>query len=203
MSGQMPFFLTGANAKIKLDGRTIAFATDFSYTVEVVHAAPQLLVMYEVANVEPLAYKVTGSMTIIRYAANMKDFVDKQGGKAPNGVSNKGNGIGATEPGNGLRDIAKTTLGGGMHHGMAYHSLDPSKLKNAMKFDVELYQKGQQLGGTQENQAFARLRECRISKISGSVNRNGMAQEQLSFQAIYLDQDSFKASMSGLGQQFL
>ena len=202
MAGQSPFFLTGANAKIKLDGKTIAFATDFSYSVQVVHATPQLLGMYEVANVEPMAYRVTGSMTVIRYAANMKGFVEDDGRVAPSGVNEKGNGIGALEPG-GLTGVVKSTIGVSMNSGMAYHSLDPSKLQNAMKFDVELYQKGQRSDGTTSSQAFARLRDCRIIRVDGGVNKNGMAQEQLQFQAIYLDQDSFEAAMSGLGQQFL
>jgi len=202
MAGKTPFFLTGANAKIKLDGRTMAFATDFSYSVEVVHATPQLLGMYEVANVEPMAYKVTGSMSVIRYAKNMKEFLESNGAYAPGGVNIKGNGVGAMEPGKGVRDIAKMTLGGGMHHGQAYYSLDPSKLSNAMKFDVELYQKGFYADKTQA-QAFARLRDCRIVRVDGGVTKRGMATERWHFQAIYLDQDSFQAGMSGLGQQFL
>jgi hypothetical protein len=202
MAGQSPFFLTGANAKVKLDGKTIAFATDFSYSVQIEHATPQLLGMYEVANVEPMLYKVTGSMTVIRYAKNMKEFVEKDNRVAPDGVSKKGNGIGALEPG-GVSGVLKSTVGVSMNSGQAYHSLDPSKLQNAMKFDVELYQKAQRSDGTQESQAFARLRDCRIVRVDGGVTKRGMAIEKIQFQAIYLDQDSFQAAMSGLGQQFM
>lgn len=203
MAGQSSFFLTGANAKIKLDGKTIAFAADFSYSVEVVHATPQLLGMYEMANIEPLAYKVTGSMTIVRYAKNMKEFIEDDGRVAPAGVNKSGNSIGGLLPTNKVKAAVQSTVGLGMNHGQAYDSLDPSKLKSAMKFDIELYQKGERRDGTKDVQAFARLRECRLIRVDGGVAKRGMATEKWTFQAIYLDQDSFQAGMSGFGQQFL
>ena len=201
MAGQSPFFLTGANAKIRLDGKTIAFATDFSYSVQIEHATPQLLGMYEVANVEPLVYRVTGSMTIIRYTKNMKQFVEAMGRTAPHGVNEAGNGIGALEP-SGLKGALQSTVGISMNSGQAYHSLDPSKLQNAMKFDVEVYQKALMNDGGGTTQAFCRLRDCRIVRVDGGLTKRGMATEKIQFQAIYLDQDSFQAAMSGLGQQF-
>ena len=198
MAKLSPFFLTGANAKIKLDGKTIAFATDFSYSVVVEHATPQLLGMYEVANVEPLVYKVTGTLTIIRYTKNMKDFMEAHGRTTPPGVSNKGNGIGAMGPTWGNKWGSRFDQF--MHSGHVNKSLDPSQMKDAMKFDIEVYQKS--FDDTDPLQAFVRLRDCRITRIDGGVTKRGMATEKIQFQAIYLDQDSFEAAMSGLGQQF-
>ena len=45
MSGMVPFFLTGANAKIRVNGRTMAFCTNVSYSTRVMHKNPKILGM--------------------------------------------------------------------------------------------------------------------------------------------------------------
>ena len=74
MAGQTPFFLTGANAKIRVNGVTLAFCTNLSYSIAVNHATPQVLGMYEGSSVEPLSYRVTGSFTIIKYTARITSY---------------------------------------------------------------------------------------------------------------------------------
>jgi hypothetical protein len=208
-----PIFITGANAKIKLNGMTVAFATDISYTVEVAHATPQLLGMYEAANVEPLSYRVSGTLTIIRYAKNMKNFLDPN---TPKGVSDTGNGIGAYGPG-GFN--IKTVLG---NDGKANQSLDPKEFDNAVKFDIEIYQKAVNNvktnkknvltsmvsdfftpGASSEMQAVARLRDCRLVRTDFTLSKRSPAIQKFAFKAIYLDEDSFRADASGIGQEFM
>lgn len=47
MAGVKPMFLTGANAKIKVNGITLAYCTNLSYSVKVAHATPTVLGMFE------------------------------------------------------------------------------------------------------------------------------------------------------------
>ena len=61
MAGSKPFFVTGANAKLVLNGKTIAFGTDLSCSVVISHQTPHVLGMYEGVSVEPLSYNVGGS----------------------------------------------------------------------------------------------------------------------------------------------
>ena len=82
--------LTGANAKVIVNGLTLAFATDISYNITVKHANPKVLGMYETQEFTPLAYDVVGSFTIIRY---VRDAVNTAGG-GPFGAKGVGNGIG-------------------------------------------------------------------------------------------------------------
>ena len=93
MAGIRPQFITGANAKIKLNGKTLAFCTDLSYSIQILTQTPKVLGMYEGSSVEPLGYNVTGSFTVIRYA---KDVRAATGGKAPQGMAQNdaGNGVG-------------------------------------------------------------------------------------------------------------
>lgn len=199
MAKLAPFFLTGANAKIKLNGKTMAFVTDLTYAVEVPHAAPTLLGNYEPTSLEPLAYKVKGSFTLLRYINGVAESLRDQGFKTPSGVNDQGNGVGAWGPsgGNGITDFLARN-GIGSNDGQAQRALNPADFDNSVRFDIEIYQKV--AGGGQC--AVARLKDCRINLANFSISKKSPAMQAFSFQAIYADEDSFVTSMSGEGQQF-
>lgn len=182
MSGKKPFFLTGANAKIKVNGVTLAYAVDLAYSVKVEHATPTVLGMYEPSSVEPLSYSVTGTFTVIRYVAEMQE---KVGGGAK--TSNKGNGAGTWGRDAGL---LKTT-------GRAYESFVPSKLSTSSSFSIEIFQKYS--GGSMP---VAKIRDARITASDFQIDKKSTAMQRFSFTALYADEDSFIADFSGDGQQF-
>jgi hypothetical protein len=134
-----PFFLTGANAKIKLNGKTMAFCTDVSYSIDIIHQTPKVLGMYEGSSIEPLGYSVSGSFTVIRYAKDAAKAI----GNHPNGTTanDAGNGVGNWGGvwGGKTGDIlARNGIG---NDGRANEALDPSKFFNGTSFDIEIYQK--------------------------------------------------------------
>ena len=95
MAGQAPFFLTGASAKIKLNNITLAFCTDISYTIDVVHKKPRVLGMYEPVSIEPMSYNVSGSFSVVRYVGGVDGILKQFGQQSAPSVSDKGgNGIG-------------------------------------------------------------------------------------------------------------
>lgn len=218
MAGIKPFFITGANAKIKLNGKTIAFCTDLTYSVKVDHKTPKVLGMYEGSSVEPLGYTVAGSFTVIRY---IKDVPSSTGNTAPagNGVGNWGsvwdkNNIGGFAAANGIGN-----------DGRAHEALNPSKLAGGTTFDIQIYQKTSSSrpelksnktlnnisnilsGGTATEVSsdlfgVANIRNCRITDSVFSINKRGLATQRFSFVALYVDEDSFVADFSGSGQQF-
>jgi hypothetical protein len=231
MSGIKPFFITGANAKIKLNDKTLAFCTDISYSIQVLTQTPKILGMYEGSSVEPLGYSVSGSFTIIRYAKDAKANI---GGKAPNGVAanDAGNGSGnwgGTWGGNASDFFARNGIG---KDGRANEALDPSKFANGVTFDIEIYQKtppqagdsqsvvdiagraaqnalsvlggGNNLSGSGVGNAIgvAKIRNCRITQADFQMTKKGAATQRFNFIALYVDEDSFVADFSGKGQQF-
>ncbi len=193
MAKLAPFFLTGANAKVKLNGLTLAFVTDLSYVVDVNHAAPTLLGNYEVASLEPLSYKVSGTFTIIRYIDGVSTELKSKGYSVPNGINDAGNGVGKWGPGGFFQRNGIFS-----NDGQAQKALNPAELDNAVRFDIEVYQKV--AGGGQC--AVARLKDCRIARASFTINKKSPAMQNFIFKAIYADEDSFVTSMSGEGQQF-
>ncbi len=198
MAKLAPFFLTGANAKIKLNGKTFAFVTDLSYAVEVPHASPTLLGNYEPTSLEPLAYKVKGAFTLLRYINGVAPALRDQGYKTPMGVNDQGNGVGAWGPGNNDFNDALARNGIGGNDGQAHRALNPADLDNSVRFDIEVYQKVAGGGLC----AVARLKDCRINLANFTISKKTPAMQTFSFQAIYADEDSFVTSMSGEGQQF-
>lgn len=189
MSGLAPFFITGANAKIKMNDKTIAFCQDFSYTVNVKHAAPKVLGLYEVDGLEPLSYEVSGSFSVIRYARDLKGYLEEEGYGVPKGVSDDGNGLGS------FSSSGKTFFDS---DGRAGDNLDPSALKYATTFDIEIYQKS-----AAGQVAVARVRNCRVERADFSLaGKAAPATQRFTFRAIFADEDSFLAGFSGTGQQF-
>lgn len=227
MSGIRPFFITGANAKIKVSGKTMAFCTDISYSVQVMTQTPKVLGMYEGSSVEPLGYSVSGSFTIIRYAKDAKK--DIGGGKFPVGVNDNGNGVGNWGGvwGNNVGDFfARNGVG---NDGRANEALDPSKFANGTTFDIEIYQKTPPQGGPNQGLdavigravqstldilgggnggsagdtvGVAKIRNCRITRADFQLNKKGVATQRFDFVALYADEDAFVADFSGQGQQF-
>lgn len=193
MAGKKPFFITGATAKVKVNGLTLAYCTNISYSVSVNHATPRVLGMYESTGIEPLSYSVTGSFSVVRYAADAKSEISG----SPNGVSNGGNGIGNWGP-DGINKRLKEGFNFDKADGRAYHNLVPRHLNKATGFEIYIYQKAK--GG--EQISVARIRDARITKSDFTLSKQSAAMQTFQFTAVYADEDSFLADFSGVGQQF-
>jgi hypothetical protein len=194
MSGVHPFFITGAKAKVKVNGKTLAFCTDLTYSVQVLTQTPKILGMYEGSSVEPLGYTVSGSFSVIRYAKDAKANI---GGKPPNGVSDNGNSIGnwGSAWGNGAGDFfARNGVG---NDGRANEALDPSKFQNGVTFDIQVYQKT-----PKGDIGVANIRNVRVTQADFQIQKRGAAVQKFNFVALYADEDSFVADFSGQGQHF-
>lgn len=222
MAGVVPFFVTGSNCKIRVNGVTLAYATDFRYSVSVPHAKPRALGTYEANSFEPLAYDVSGSFTIFRYIEGAVDAAKRSGAtvttpgvnfksltqatlgnaesptfssgaSAPQGASNLGNGAGSFTP-NPTDFIANTI--GDPSDGRAQNSFNPIKLNEGMVFDIEFYQKMPD-GGTS---GISRVRNCRFELMEAEITKKSVMLQSFRFIGQYLDEDSFIADESGQGQ---
>ena len=188
MAGMKPFFLTGANAKIKVNNVTLAYCTNLSYSITVNHASPKVLGMFEPTSIEPLGYTVTGSFTVIRYIADAKDRI---GGVAPHGANEAGNGIGKWGKQGLLQGLSTS-------EGKTYDNLNPAKMDKAIGFTIDIYQK---LPGA-VTQSVAKIREARITRADFNIAKGSAATQTFQFTALYVDEDSFLADFSGQGQQW-
>ena len=198
MAGKKPFFLTGGNARIIVNGVTLAFVTNLNYTTTVRHTAPRVLGKYEVEEHQPLSYEVNGAFTVIRYA---KGLVSELGSAhVPEGVSDRGNGVGAWTQG-GAGHYVRKALGlpntNLQFDGRADDSFNPSRFFQSQQFDIEV----RQMVHDQCGQIVAKIRDCRITSSDFSVSKRGAATETFQFKAVFADGDNFTARKSGVGQE--
>lgn len=185
MSGIKPFFITGANSKIKLNGKTMAFCTDISCSVQILTQTPKVLGKYEGSSVEPLGYTVSGSFTLIRYAKNAVSNIKG----APRHTVNSGNGMGNwTDTGIG----AATDI-----------QANPADLSNGSTFDIEIYQKTEPSLGKFDQLGVMRIRNARITQADFSLSKKNVATQRFNFVALYADEDSFRADFSGQSDLFV
>lgn len=196
MAGIRPTFITGANAKVRVNDKTLAYCTDLSYSVQVLTQTPKVLGMYEGSSVEPLGYTVSGSFSVIRYA---KDVQENVGGKAANGLAanDAGNGVGnwGGAWGGKVGDfLARNGVG---NDGRANEALDPSRFSNGVTFDIQVYQKT-----PNGDIGVANIRNVRITQADFNLQKKNAATQRFNFVALYVDEDSFVADFSGVGQQF-
>ena len=142
MAGKTPFFLTGSNARILLNNKTVAYATNISYRISVKHATPRVLGRAEVEVIQPLTYDVMGTLSIIRYGRGLQSFFAES---APNSVNNLGNSIGSYSSASSNGAIG-AALGiptpDGQWDGRADESFNPSKFFQSKMFNIEIRQTG-------------------------------------------------------------
>ena len=193
MAGLKPFFLTGANAKIMVNNKTLAYVNNLTYSINVNHATPTVLGMYEPSSVEPLSYVVTGSFSVVRYIAD----ITSDTGSSPVGVQERGNGVGSWGAESASQKFGAGLDFGSSADGRVYDNLNPKELHKATGFQIEIYQK---FNGGQR--AVAKIRGARITKADFSLSKKSVATQTFNFTATYADEDSFIADFSGLGQQF-
>lgn len=200
MTGIKPFFITGANAIIKIGGVTVAFATDVSYRISVKHASPRVLGRFEVERHQPLAYDVSGTFTIFRYVNGVYDEIGlsptqvKKEQSAGNGIGNMGN---DASP---IADLVGLLDGNGLR---INDQLDPSAMLRGSVFDIDIYQRASQTVSREalDNFQFAKLRRCRITEAELRVQKRSAATQTFRFVAQYADEDTFTAGKSGVGQE--
>lgn len=185
MAGVRPGFITGASARIKLFGKTFAYATDVSYNISVEMLPIETIGKYEVHSNEPIGYRVGGSFSVIRYskAARAAGIEDP-----------------ATNKGNSPADVDSQMKA----------QLDPSQLLTSQTFDMEIFQRLTgptgvgELNGVNDQQFILKLQDCRITSRSGSLNRRGVLVENYAFVGVLgHDMDATNGIVGSSGAQDL
>src|ERR1035437_356562 len=119
MAGKKPSFITGANAKIKVGGKTFAYAADVSYQIAIDTIPIETMGRYEAVSNEPVNYSVAGELSVVRYT----------------GIANKNNMAGAAANGNGLGNVNYKTGGN------AADEINPANMLISQTWDLNVYQK--------------------------------------------------------------
>lgn len=170
-----PIFITGANAKLKVDGKTMAYAQDVSYSVSIDTIPIETMGRYEAVTNEPVNYSVAGEFAIVRYTAAAVT--------AAVGID------GSATGGNGLGNIKGTA---NPTHTLSSH-VNPGKLLESITWDLEVYQKG---AGAGTNAPVIKVKDCRITRKSGGLNKRGILVERISFVGLLHEDESMTGTLA-------
>jgi len=170
MSGKQSAFITGANARIKIDGITLAYCTDVSYNIAVQTIPIETMGTYEVRDNTPVSYTVDGAFSIIRYTAKAANLDPTN--PAITNPATTGNAPGAI-------NIAEGTLNS---------HLNPAALLASGTFDLTINEQlagATGTGSTDEN-VFV-IKDCRLTRRGMTLNKRG----------VYVDQYAFVGVLAG------
>lgn len=177
MAGQKPGLVTGSNAKLKFGTKTLAYATDVSYSVDVSVVPVEVMGRYEVITNEPIATNVRGTFTIVRYTKE-----GNAGAGLPDSSSN-GNGVGKFG-----------TQGTTEKSGQA-NAFNPGQMLTTSTVDLEIFQR-KVSGDFETSTPLVKIENCRLTRLSSGLSKRGIMTETYDFVGILYSDESFAASMS-------
>lgn len=162
-----PSFITGASAKIRVGGKTFAYASDVSYSVAVDVIPVETMGRYEAVNLEPVNYSVSGELSVVRYTkfASQTDN--------PYNVNTTGNGLTAS--------------------GLSTH-FNPKDILDSESVDIEIFQKQKDAN---VNVLVAKVRDARFTRLGGGINKRGILVERMSFMGLLFDGNDTSVASSG------
>lgn len=175
-----PSFITGANAKIKVGGKTFAYASDVSYSVLVDTIPVETMGRYEAVTNEPVNYSVAGDLSIVRYT------------KVASGSSDTNPFKTNTQNGNGVNSSGLGSF------------FNPASILASQTVDIEVFQKktadkgsdGNTLPNTDVLQVV-KIIDCRMNRLSGGLSKRGLLVERMSFVGVLLATDDLTPTQSG------
>lgn len=179
MAAVKPSFVVGARAKVKIDNKTLAFCTNVNYSVDVSHIPIEVLGSYEVVSYEPVGYRVSGSLSVVRFTAS---------GNTTRVDETDADGNSVFKMGAAANNAARAPA-----------AFNPGNLLLSETFDIEVYDRRD---GDKKNdgQLFVKIRDARFERRSGGVNAKGLLEEQYTFNGILMDDDAASVSKSGPNQ---
>ena len=160
-----PSLITGANAKIKVGEKVLAYAVNVSYGVQVETIPIETMGRYEVVSHEPISYYVGGSLAIIRYNG---EAVVQHPNSLPN-ANNSGNKVDNWVNGH----------------------FNPATLINSETVDIDILQKiGTRQPGTSASDDIQTIKvmNCRLTSKGGQLSKRGYLIEAYDFVGV-LQQD--------------
>lgn len=157
-TGQIPTFITGANARIKIGAITMAYCTDVSYTINVATIPVEAMGKYEPYSNEPIAYSVDGTFSVIRYIAKT------DAAKTILNTSAEGDGV--------------TPLGIDSH-------FNPASILASSTFTLEIHQALSTAGvaATEYKNVF-KITDCRMVRRGATLNKRGVMVDNYAFVGI-------------------
>jgi hypothetical protein len=172
MAGQVPSFVTGAKALVKIttgfgDAATdtvLAFCSDVNYSVNVQHIPIESLGIFQVITHEPVSYVIEGSFNVVRYATKIEEAL----------VTNFRDLTGVEKTEAEFANDAQAA-------GVADH-INPAKLIESSSFDLKIQEREKEIvEGEAKRSTFFTIFDCRVTSRRSSLNKRNVLVDSYSF----------------------
>lgn len=173
-----PTFVVGARAKIKIDNKTVAFATNVNYNIDVTHVPVEVMGAYEVIAYEPVGYRVSGTLTVVRYTSSPN-------ATTVNEADDKGN--------------SSFSMGADNNTAGVKAAFNPGNLLISETFNIDIFDR-RDGRPTEDGVKFVTIQDARFERRSGGLNAKGLLEEQYSFNGILFSDDVATVTASGPNQ---
>jgi hypothetical protein len=156
MANQIASFASGSVLKIIIDGSTMAYATNLSFSDDVSHAAVGGIGSFSYDALEPLQYLARGSFSLMRHSQKATALLSSLPERMKQG------GVGEAD-------------GNSMLKG---NSFNPSQLLLSKTFDINVYEKG--ANDTLTDSVFT-IHDCRLTSYSITFTPGQTVSENIGF----------------------
>ena len=152
-----PGFITGANAKLKIGGFAVAYATDLQYREDVQHIPIYAMGKIDAHAYEPVGYTVSGSFSVIRYTK-------KTGAQAP-------------------AASAENSANSPSLYPEVGEQMDPGRWLASQTVDIELFERS---GNADNNldaasKSVIKILDCRLTRRGITLTKRGVMSESFQF----------------------
>lgn len=173
-------FVTGANAKLKISGTVVAYATDVQYREDVQHVPIYTMGKIDAHAYEPVGYSVSGSFSVIRYTKNT------DAGAPAATAANRGNSPGL------YPNVTPST-------GNLYQQMDPNEWLASQTVDIEVFERYVNSGGTggTADTSVIKILDCRLTRRGISLTKRGVLSESFQFVGEMIGDDNATPAPSG------
>ena len=151
-----PAFLTGANAKLKIGDKILAYVMDLSYSLDTETMPIESFGRYEIIANEPVSFMCSGTFSVMRYTKALSGEI----------------GVPSTS-------YASSTAGADL--GFA-DQLNPSRIILSTMFDIEISQQHSNVAGDGIAETkYLGLYGCRITNRRATITKRGTLIDTYSF----------------------
>ena len=179
MANILPSFASGSNSVIVVDGITLAYATNLSFTDDMSHAAVGGIGSYSYDTIEPTQYAVRGNITIMQYSAAAVAEASAIATLSP--TSDK---KGSTVTGTPAR------MGGVNGNSFLVSKyFSPVMLLLQQTFDIDVYERqvDKATGNLEKStSAIFQIQNCRLNSYNLTFTPGSLISENLTFSALGL-----------------
>jgi len=185
MSNILPLFNSAPRIRIRLNGRTLAYAIGFNIGISIDVQPISIIGSFQPVALEPLMYNVvTGTMQIIRLVSGVSRNANKA---AADLNANKQ----VTQPASFVEepDDGPNTANNPMKRADLYQHLDPRQVLSSRSFDIDLYVRvpvqGSEFNGATDEALWMSIKDCRVTSRNTNIAMGSLTNEPLTFQGIY------------------